>query len=180
MIYMMSSVLGAWLFADFLSGIFHWAGDRILVRTENAFLNSLMEDNVLHHSKPAAMLRFSLFENVRVAICVMWPVSLVLYLLGAPVVVWLGFFFLALANGVHWFSHRRKVNPMIKAFQRIGFFASFDHHKAHHARENLLIDRADASEKYCVMTDWVNTVLDRIQFFRFLEAICGKEAPLST
>jgi len=167
-------ILGAWLLADFISGVAHWAQDRILVPSKNNFKNKIIMDNVLHHTKPAEMLKFSLLENIRIAIFVMWPIALILYLMGSPTVIWLAFFFVAFGNGVHWFSHQRRVNFLVRFLQRIGLFTSFSHHRQHHQSAGKLVDRHNAKIKFCVMTNWVNPLLDRIQFFRFLEMAFGK------
>jgi hypothetical protein len=165
------TILCAWLLADFLSGVAHWAQDRVLAESKSKFWNQVIADNVLHHTNPAAMLEFSILENIRISVTATWPLALGLYLIGAPTVIWLAIFFVSFGNGVHWFSHQRKVNWFIKGLQKIGIFASFDHHKSHHAIKGRLIDRGSAVEKYCVMTDWVNPILDAIRFFRILEAL---------
>lgn len=167
------SVFGAWLLADTLSGVAHWAQDRVLQRSESKFWNSVIDDNVLHHTKPAAMTQFSFFENIRVSATALWPLTLVLYLIGSPTMIWLAILFLSFANGVHWFAHQRKVNRYVKLLQRIGIFSSFNHHMAHHSSRRGLIEREEASIKFCVMTDWMNPILDGIGIFQSLDVLVG-------
>jgi hypothetical protein len=168
------TILCAWLLADFISGLAHWAQDRILKPSGSRFWNSVIADNVLHHKNPAAMLKFSILENIRISVCAMWPMSLLLFLVGCHTVIWLAFFFVSFGNGIHWFSHQRKVNFFIKTLQKSGLFASFDHHKSHHASAGRLVSRGQATIRYCVMTNWVNPILDGINFFRLLEAALGR------
>jgi hypothetical protein len=163
-------VLAAWFFADFFSGLGHWFQDRVMTKPfKNQLLESIRLSNELHHDRPGAMLKYSWFENVNTTLVFTAPLAIALFLIGAPVVLWLAVFFLSFSNLIHRFSHTRKVNGFIKIGQGIGIFASFGHHFQHHFDKDGVIRKDDSTIRYCVMTDWVNPILDRIGFFDRLE-----------
>lgn len=169
------TVLGAWLLADLLTGIVHWAQDKLLV-SESRFsiLNDIKADNDLHHAKPAAMIRYSWWENINTSVPYAWPVALVLFLVGAPMLIWLVVFFGSFANLIHRFSHlpKGKLNWFLRFMQRTGLFISVDHHKEHHFDKNGVVRKENTTGKYCPMTNWLNPWLDLIGFFSALERLC--------
>jgi ubiquitin-conjugating enzyme E2 variant len=74
------------------------------------------------------------------------------------------FVFVSQANEIHAWAHSKgKVASWIDALQSIGLLQSPKHHAQHH------IDPFES--KYCVMTDLLNPLLDRIKFWRRLEWI---------
>jgi hypothetical protein len=165
-------LLYAWLLADFISGLVHWAEDRVLLNeTRFKFLNQIKADNDLHHKRPAALTQFSLWENINTSAYFAWPLALVLLLAGAPNVITLAVFFASFGNAVHRYAHmpKAKVPRLIRLFQRTGFFISFDHHTRHHFDENGRIEKEDTTIRYCPMSNWVNPILDKVRFFYFLE-----------
>lgn len=169
------TVLGAWLLADFLTGIAHWAQDKLLnFEPKNTWLRGVKADNDLHHAKPAAMLRFSWWENINTSAPYGWPLALILALFGVPMLIWLTVFFATFANLVHRFSHvpKGKLNRFLKLMQWTGLFISVDHHKAHHFDRNGVVRKEDTMIRYCPMTNWLNPALDAVRFWSALEFIC--------
>jgi ubiquitin-conjugating enzyme E2 variant len=69
------------------------------------------------------------------------------------------------ANQVHQWSHRSETEngPIIVGLQRLGLLPSPRHHLQHH------LDERDSH--YCVLTNLLNPVLDRCQFWRGLEQV---------
>ena len=53
-----------------------------------------------------------------------------------------------------------ETNIMVKFFQKTGILCSHEHHKLHHTQTN---------EKYCVISEYSNYILDNIYFWRILE-----------
>jgi len=53
--------------------------------------------------------------------------------------------------------------------QRAGLILSPEHHAIHHA--------APQDKYYCITVGWMNPVLERLRFFRILEAIIGRLVP---
>ncbi len=169
------TILGSWLLADFLTGIAHWAQDKLLTfEPKNKWLRGIKADNDLHHAKPAAMLRFTWWENINTSAPYTWPTAAVLFWLGAPPLIYLAIFFGSFANLIHRFSHmpKGKLNRFLRFMQWTGLFISIEHHREHHFDRNGVIRKEDTTVRYCPMTDWVNPILDRIRFWSALEFIC--------
>ncbi|WP_149496206.1 fatty acid desaturase CarF family protein [Roseiconus lacunae] len=160
-------ILAAWLLADFITGVFHWFEDRYLDDTQSLeFARGLATDNQLHHERPTAMLLSTHWQNMRSAAIVAWPLAMLAWSMGAPVWFWLGLAFAAFGNLVHRFAHepRRKLPRWIRGLQEFGLFISREHHDSHHREMGRLIPKSRAAIAYCPMTDWVNPLLDRVQF----------------
>lgn len=169
-------ILGAWLAADFLSGLVHWWEDRALVGASRfAWLNSVRADNERHHRHPTSFLTLSWWSNISTTAPPAWAI--------AALALWSGhsffaltIFFLGFGNLIHRWSHdHRDDRPVVViAFQRIGLFASPSQHAGHHFRRGKKVERETADCRFCVMSDWLNPVLDRVGLWRALSAIFGK------
>lgn len=170
----MLEILAAWLLADFITGIIHWAQDRLLLKpTRFAFLNRIKADNDLHHSKPAAMTQLSLWGNIDTTAPWAWPLALLCFIIGFPMIVWLTLLFASFGNIVHRFAHmpRGKVPRPIRWMQATGLFITFKHHHAHHFDDNGVVAKENSTIRFCPMTNWLNPVLDWLGFFPLLERI---------
>lgn len=165
-------ILAAWLLADFIGGIVHWFEDLYLDGDSRfQFINRVSRDNDLHHSDPTALTRISFWENIDTTIQITIPLSVFFFIIGAPTFIWLAFFFLTFANIVHRYAHVAPwVTPFpIRCLQRTGIFISQDHHKEHHYGEDWgLLKKQDTTIRWCPMTNWVNPILDYINFFKYL------------
>jgi ubiquitin-conjugating enzyme E2 variant len=53
--------------------------------------------------------------------------------------------------------------------QRAGLILSPEHHAVHHA--------APRDKYYCITVGWMNPVLEKVRFFRFLEAAISRIRP---
>jgi len=87
-------------------------------------------------------------------------------LIGAPIAftaaLALGIF---VSNEVHAAAHARpsELPGWVRRLQRAGVIQSPLHHAAHH--------RALKNVNFCTLTDWTNPVLERVRFWRRLEAL---------
>jgi hypothetical protein len=181
-------VLG-YLFADFVSGLVHWAADTWgSSRTPvvgNAFLRPFRE----HHLDPAAITRHDFAETNGNNCLVCVPVAAAA--LFVPVDGALLFFpmaFLACAmlwvmatNTFHKWSHLPAPPPVVRWLQRLNLVLSPEHHARHHA--------APHASHYCITSGLLNRPLDRLGFFVRLEALVtrltgavarAEEAPVGT
>lgn len=166
------TILGAWLLADFLTGVVHWAEDKFLDREFKInFLNQIKADNDLHHAKPAALTQYTYWENINTSAPITLPLSLLLFLLGTPTVLWLALFFGTFANLVHRFAHtpQGRLPKWIRFMQWTGLFISIRHHAKHHFGPKGLVIKENSTRHFCPMTSWLNPWLDCLRFFRFLE-----------
>ena len=70
-----------------------------------------------------------------------------------------------LSNEIHAAAHAkaRSLPGPVRALQRMGLIQSPLHHAAHH--------RHLKNVNFCTLTDWVNPALERVRFWRRLEAL---------
>ncbi len=165
-------ILCAWLLADFISGLVHWWEDRAIAGASRfKFINGVREDNEKHHTSPRYFLELSWWENINTTAPFAWTLTAALALIHAPATITWAVFFLGFANLVHRFSHESKQNrnAVIDFLQTIGLFASPSHHSGHHFKRGKIVGRQDSRIRYCVMSSWLNPILDKSKFFRVLE-----------
>lgn len=171
---MIFEILAAWLLADFITGIFHWWEDRVLVSPSKFhFINKIIFDNEIHHKRPTDMVKKSWYENINNSLPFAVIGAVILLACGCPFVVYMAVYFTGFGNLIHRFAHQPKSQlPWIVRFmQGTGLFITFKHHMRHHFTIIGRIDREDTKIRYCPMTNWVNPILDKIRFFKFLEFI---------
>jgi len=168
----MLTVLLAWLFADFLTGIIHWLQDKHLSENPKySWLTEISADNQIHHKSPGLFTTYSVWDNIGTSVMVSLPLSLMLFFIGSPTIIWLGVFFASFGNLIHRWSHMHssKLNRFIRFMQWTGLFISIEHHRQHHFKNGVIITRQESFDKYCPMTIYLNPVLDKINFFRAKE-----------
>lgn len=166
------TLLIAWLIADFLSGIVHWAEDRYLDgKSRFKMLNLIAADNHLHHERPQAMLENSAWNNCQESTAVALPLAITLFLFGAPACIYLALAFACLGNLIHRWAHTpvKRLPRVVRWGQRAGFLMNGAHHRWHHWGPGGRVPRSGASSRYCAMTPLLNPVLDRLGFWRGLE-----------
>ncbi len=172
----MLTVLSAWLLADFISGVGHWYEDKVLNKpSAYRFLDQLQKDNDLHHDQPTYLLRTSWFDNISTTAVITLPISVLLFFVGAPTVIWLAVWFATFANLVHRFAHTppAKRPLLVRMMQKTGLFISFDQHHRHHFKGRRKVKKANSQICYCPMTSWLNPILDKIKFWSLLERARG-------
>ena len=158
-------IAGGLYFADFLSGAFHWFEDRY-GNPKWPVLGHTIRQNQQHHHTPRSFLSCSTWQRNREV----WIVSLLI--LG--MFWWVGWlnlftgsavFFGMFANEIHAAAHRspKENGRIVTALQKTGLLQSHAHHAQHH--------RKGKDSHFCVMTNHVNPVLERIQFFQRLEKL---------
>ncbi|MBP9854594.1 MAG: hypothetical protein KBD53_06990 [Candidatus Omnitrophica bacterium] len=152
------------LIADFLSGVSHWVVDAYSPK-DNAFIKRHITDPViLHHYKPREFTKNSWIKST-------WAPMLVASIFGLGINLIFGFnwmtvltLFIAI-NGqeVHKWSHRTKKEngPVITFLQDLRVIQTRRHHSAHHKSPN------DCA--YCVITNYLNPILDKMHFWDNLE-----------
>lgn len=173
---MIFTILSAWLLADFLGGIAHWYEDKVLNKPSMyKFLDDIQKDNEVHHDRPAALLQYTLWQNINTSVAITLPLTIVLYFIGAPTVITLAVFFASFGNLVHRYAHTPKAKrpAFVRFMQMTGLFLTFEQHAKHHFSPTGLVKKEDSKVCYCPMTSWLNPTLDKINFFGLLEKICG-------
>lgn len=165
-------ILAAWMLADFYSGVGHWAEDRLLMAPHPwAVLEGIRLDNVKHHKRPGAVTLQTLWGNINTTVPYVWPMALGAWWLGAPLVLWLSLWFVGFGNYVHRLAHEVQVGRVVSFLQWTELFIPFENHHFHHFCQysGKVIAKEDAKDNYCVMTGWLNPILDMCRFWRGLE-----------
>ncbi|MCI4644214.1 MAG: fatty acid desaturase family protein [Hyphomonadaceae bacterium] len=158
-------LMAGWMLADFLSGVFHWAEDRY-GSPRWPVLGGAIRDTIRHHRKPRGFLAKPVLNRS-------WRIFLIagLALLAFALLGWLNAFTLSLvigaglANEIHAAAHSSPTENgrLLTSLQRLGIIQSHAHHAVHH--RNL------KNVNYCTVTNWLNPVLERVRFWRRLEAV---------
>lgn len=160
-------VYSLFLLADFLSGVIHWWQDRY-GNPEWKFLGKVIIPNLIHHKKPRIFLKYSYLQRNGAAIVLSVLFSLLIWAL--PFVGWhtalVLFIFGSQTVEIHAMSHRTdKQRPRIFTFlQKCRIIQTPEHHWGRH-------HRAPYTGGYCLMTNLLNPILDRLKVWKGLEFI---------
>jgi plasmanylethanolamine desaturase len=157
-------IVGCILFVDFLSGFFHWLEDAYGRPDWPITGRWITQANILHHYHPRYFTKHSWLVSADVLL-LMGGLTLVFsYSLGwlnwmTSLVVLIG----VNANEFHKWAHRSKAENgrLITLLQAIGLLQTPAHHAHHH--------RNGKNTHYCVVTNYVNPIVDAIRFWDLLE-----------
>jgi hypothetical protein len=154
------------LFVDFVSGLVHWAEDTFGSVDTPIVGRWIVEPNVLHHLDGTAFLAKSwlasswdlLAAGVGLVAAVWWADRLDWH-------VWLFAVVGTNANQLHKWNHsgRGRVPWPVRLLQLVRVLQTAPGHAAHH--------QGDKNTAYCVITPYVNPVLDGLGFWRGLEGL---------
>ena len=181
--FLIIKILIAWLLADLITGVVHWWEDRYMNGNHSLnFLDSIAEENGLHHEKPTAMLLSTGWTNMKSSAAFGWPLAFAFWFFGLPMLIWLPVFFATFGNLIHRWSHipKKKHPRWIRGMQEFGLFISQESHDLHHRSMKRLIPKHLAGYKFCGMTDWVNPVLDHFAVWTALEIAILKAFGIQT
>jgi sterol desaturase/sphingolipid hydroxylase (fatty acid hydroxylase superfamily) len=171
------TIVGAsivWLLADFISGLIHWFADTYGTEDTPVFGAWLIKGFRRHHLYPRDICTHDLLWTVGNSCTAATPLQAVLlYLLlsdeevsitKAALAFVLNLFAMAMVatNVLHKWAHAEKTNWLISRLQRSRVFLSPAHHNLHHTKP--------FDSNYCITNGWLNPLLERIRFFRGLEA----------
>ena len=157
-------VLAVWTLTDFLSGVFHWLEDTYGKPTWPIVGRHVTKPNILHHYVPRAFVTNSWFLSSRLLLAICTAIVAITLALG--VFNWMIALSMVLgvnANQVHKWSHRsrRENGSVVTLLQRLHLVQSSAHHQQHHLRGK--------DSTYCVLTSFLNPVLDGLGFWRGAE-----------
>lgn len=159
-------IAGVVLLADFLSGFFHWLEDSY-GREDFPITGRLYtKPNIRHHHEPRYFVRHNWFQCSWDLALLSFIIVLVAWSLQALTwEVWLFAVLAANANEFHKWAHRtRKENgPWISLLHDLRLIQGPKHHAHHHTDPK--------SSHYCVITNFLNPVLEALGFWRALEWI---------
>lgn len=171
---MFAAIIGqlflGWLLADLATGIFHWWEDRF-GRVEWPVIGQwLIVPNRLHHTDPLAFTRHGFWHRNCASIVAAAVLATLLALLfgPAPWVIAVAFGG-ALSNEVHHYAHQPSRAPRwLRVLQQTGAIQSPREHGRHHRRPH--------ETNYCVLTDWLNPLLEAANVWPRLEKLVGRRA----
>lgn len=154
------------LAADFVGGLFHWAEDTFGDIDTPFWGAAFVRPNIGHHDRPTDILLVPWVRGARFILGAAVVVLAVCWWLDA--ITWQLLLFSALAS-CNDLAHRLEHTPThrlplaVKQLQRWHILQNARHHWNHHRAPNITT--------YCVLTPWLNPVLDRYGFWRGMERI---------
>ena len=161
---LLGQVLMGWLAADLLGGVVHWLEDRVAGEGAGWFGRVVIAPSRLHHRSPQLFLGGSLVDRNLAAWIAASLVSAVGLALLGPSVIWAAATIGGLVSAeVHACAHRpSRAGSLLRVLHEIGALQSPRHHAGHH--------RPPSDRRYCVLTDWVNPIVDALDLWARLEA----------
>jgi len=152
------------LLADFVSGFFHWLEDAYGNPNWPITGRLVTRPNILHHHDPRYFPRHNWFQSSWDLLCIGLLIVAVAWVCG--LLNWQVFLFAILgvnANQVHKWAHRSPAEngPLICFMQRIRLLQTPRHHAGHHTDPK--------TSRYCVLTNFLNPVLDGLGLWHALE-----------
>ena len=158
---------------DFISGLVHWAADTYGSEDMRLIGPSLVKPFRLHHIYPRDICTHGLVETTgNVCILAVPVLSLCLYLMwllphsGLLAFSVVSFALMAAAtvatNQFHKWAHQESPSAFARWMQRRRLVLEPEHHKRHHTKP--------FDTNYCITNGWLNPLLNRLKFFRRLEA----------
>lgn len=151
---------------DFVSGFFHWAEDTFWDENTPIVGKWIVVPNVIHHENPAAFTEKTWWQSSWDLFLISVIIAMMAFSYNA--LTWHVILFCILganANQLHKYAHMPTSNVpvLVRWLQRLRILQSARDHGAHH--------RGDKNMAYCVITPFLNPVLDLLGFWRGLERI---------
>ena len=168
------AVLAAVLLADFVSGAVHWAEDayaRYKPRRRVPLINTIALDNDLHHRRPRDFLVRNWWQSSWDLALIGSVLLLAAWAIGHLSCALLVFVVLTVnANQMHKWTHRNpRENPWwVTQLQRVYLLQTPRHHARHHS--------GDKNSHYCVVTNFLNPLLEEVSFWRRAEKVIARGA----
>lgn len=162
-----SAILGqailGWIIADFLGGLVHWWEDRVGWPTNHWIDRHVLDPNRLHHTDPVAFTKAPFFMRNWTTFATVLAIGAVwVSIFGLSVVVLFAVICGLITNEVHYYQHAPS-RGWIRTLQETGVIQSRAQHNKHHT--------PPFNSHYCILTGWLNPILERIGFWTFMERI---------
>ena len=157
-------IVAAVLFADFISGVMHWVEDSYGNPEWPVIGPLVIRPNILHHEEPSAFTKHSWLRSASVLLI---PGAIVLAAAWAcGMLTWHVMLVVALgvnANQFHKWNHMpaKQKGKFVVLLQKLFILQTPQQHGRHHAKYK--------DTNYCVITNFVNPVLEEVNFWRRLE-----------
>lgn len=170
--FVLLKAIGVILLADFVTGLVHWLEDSYWSPETPILGKWIVEPNLAHHKNGQEFLQKSWFESSWDLLIVGIIVLLIAYFMKS--LTWEVCLFVLItvnANQIHKWAHitRYENKPkLVGLLQKTHILQRTDHHGQHHRKPN--------NSHYCTVTNVVNPLLDKLNFWRGLEMIFGSKA----
>jgi hypothetical protein len=158
---------------DFVGGLVHWAADTYFSEDTPVVGPALIKPFREHHLFPRDICTHTFVSIVgNVCILAVPLLALCLYLLWvtrhglvAFAILWTSLMTAATVatNVFHMWAHQEKPSAGVRWLQRMRLVLDPQHHQIHHTEPFEM--------HYCITNGWLNPLLNKIRFFRKLEAI---------
>lgn len=158
--------VAAVLVADFLSGFFHWLEDAYGREHWPVTGRWVTRPNILHHLDARYFTRHGWFHSSWLLLCLAALLVVIAAACGALTWhVWLAASLGANANQIHKWTHRTRAEngKLISMLQSLHLLQSPRHHAHHHTDPK--------NSHYCVITNFLNPLLDGLRFWTGLERV---------
>ncbi|HEX2861613.1 MAG TPA: fatty acid desaturase CarF family protein [Lacunisphaera sp.] len=151
--------------ADLVAGLVHWAEDAYFTEDTPVLGRHVIVPNIVHHHLPRYFTRLSWWESSRLLvlaglalIAVAWPLGLMSWQLMLFIAVSVN------ANEIHKMAHRTRAENgwLVSKLQDWRILQTARHHGLHHSDPKNTF--------YCPVTNFVNPLLESVQFWPRLEA----------
>ncbi len=157
------------LLADFVTGVIHWLEDTYGNPNWPIIGKYIIIPNLEHHKNPRSLLSGNYWNRVDTSVYAACSIGILCYLSGY--MCWQLFTFLLIAsqgNEFHAIAHRNtdENGYWLTRLQKIGLIQTRKTHGWHH--------KAPYETNFCVMTEFLNPILNRINFWNTIEKILLK------
>ena len=152
--------------ADFVSGFVHWAQDTFGTEETPLWGKWVVAPNILHHNRPAAFTKNNWIQSSWDLTLLSLIILAISWIFGVLTwAVWVFCIFGANANQIHKYTHlpKRSIPFVIKALQKLRLLQNAKDHARHHSGDNNMA--------YCLITPFLNPIMDKLRFWRMLEKI---------
>lgn len=161
--------VGVILAVDFASGVIHWLEDSYGNRKWPLLGKWVIEPNIRHHHEPRFFTKSNFLKRNLATMVISGSVLAFISLLGWFHWTWiLAATIGSVTNEIHCWAHRspRENGRLVTLLQKLKLLQSPRGHATHHT------DPKDRS--YCTVTDWLNPLLDKMDFFARIERLVLK------
>lgn len=159
------------LVADFLSGLIHWAQDLYLSPYRGSRVSQRMaSENAYHHIYPLHILLTPWWREVRNPITYLSPIAGLFIYFGFYTGGW-AVIFLSLTQVFHRVAHIKDAGRVVALLRWLGVLCDYSTHLAHHYKGLAPCLKHESTMGFCVITGWLNPILDLTRFFHGLECL---------
>ncbi len=171
LIVLVGALFSGYLLADFGSGVVHFTFDRFWTSDTPVLGKNFVLPFRQHHSDPKHITRHDFLEtngNNCLATCpalIAFAIIPFDYTIGWHTFTVATLVFAAIGtfatNQFHKWAHAKSPPPVVAWLQEKHLILPRDHHQIHHTHPYNI--------HYCITTGWLNSILMKVNFWRFLE-----------